>query len=806
MIRNKKGTYNLNELITPYTEYGRSNIFDITMSESLRLGRNEIKLSVDPGVLLKETEIYIDILDSNNNPIYYEISKIANEDLTRSIIVYIYDDTPPGKCSMYISGTVKSGQIYLFNKNIDLTLNEINNQPIKFETVPKILYSERIEPIRSMTSSRNKAIWYSNSKGLLNIESISVRSKVSPKNLDSDILHVEIPELTDSVLRNEITTNIGLTDSQKIPTYFDNSILTNKNFAFTSSMEGGRIYLNQLSFPKPNGATNIALFQSHSFSASIVRVINTSSIEIYPPLIKTIDYLDTSNINQTITYDRIYDHTVFTMSYYENLTMSSSQISQSYVSLDLFDIEPVAGNVESIRVSYKPINVFGNNFQPIGIYQVQETNILTDSSSIFFDNSLGLIENPIGIFRKGLSDFQNYWVTQSFGTGSIVVSNSNLIKEGIRIAFASTMVDAKFASTRSLTEYHLFKPKNSKFANRNTEFKLTFDTFVETDYSRSNGQMDVYISGSEIISKDSNLKKSTSSLRHSSSFGTYIGSITQEYGNLKTTELSFINKNSANILPTFVIQSGVWNFGNIKLSSRSEPGFSPNQSRIYAPLSNIDSPTELALKVEYLNNDGTPAKISTLLDKVYFNGPNRQIKTTLIQYGSSSKQTYLMNYSGQTSALTGLSSGLIIVDFPIFRDSLNQNYTGSTSNVGLTFDINTIIHGYTGSISSSIDTYVWAASTQGRASVNSLDNLGRPFIFTPISISGSAYYTYGTYGPGGSTSPVKANYDSWFLINAVAASSDGILRVRYAVIPTGSQVWTVNCTTICNVTKYEIKY
>ena len=67
-------------------------------------GKNVIKLRAKGNVLVPDSVIHTEILDSQNNPIYHEILNYVEADGTRVIVVYIYPDTPPGIATVYIAG------------------------------------------------------------------------------------------------------------------------------------------------------------------------------------------------------------------------------------------------------------------------------------------------------------------------------------------------------------------------------------------------------------------------------------------------------------------------------------------------------------------------------------------------------------------------------------------------------------------------------------------------------------------------------------------------------------------------------
>lgn len=788
MIEFKRGTYRLNKLITPYTEYGNSSVFQLSMPETLGLGKNEIKLKVKSEALFNGSDVLIDILDSNNEPIYFKVSRIANADQTRTIVVYIHDTTPIGKGTLYVSGMTKSQSIYLFSTNIIIG-SDTTKSSIKFLNEPIIEYAERQEPVKKITTI-NRLINVYNISG-----SVSIISKPEPKQLSLNSLDLEKSQLTTKIQNIAILDNIGTAKSIDVPKYFDKSVLTAKNFTFSSSMNGGMIYVNNISLPVPGNSITTSPFQNHSYSASILNVINTSSIEVFPGFLKTVDYTTDAGTPSSATYNRFFNHTNFTSSYYNVVNFSSSATTQSYVMLDLYNLSPEVGNVDSIKVSYKSKNKLNSSYQPLGVFNIDSINLLTDSSSIYFTNESGYVERPIGIFNNGLSDFQNFWASQSIGTGSILVSNSTQVSDGIKITYPST---------RSLVDFTAIRPKNqyNPFVCKNTELLLTIDTFSEVDQIDVVPQLDVYISGST-IRPATGMNPSTLLPYNTSSFGKYVGSIDQSYGKLTSNIFEFVNDFDGNIQPVFVIRAGTWHFGNITLKPAAALGFNPNQSRVFVLMENDSLGTEVQLKIEYLNKNSEASEFYSILDNLYFSGPgyeNVTFKQINLSQGSASFHIY--HDSRITSAST--SPGIIRAAYPLFVDQYGNSYTGSNYSVGMNFTSTILVYGTSGDINNPVDTYIWSSVCQGRASINPIDNAGHPFIYNIITISGSSLFTLGTFGPGGSTTPSKPNLDSWLSFNSIGISNN-LIQINYRLTTTSS-IWNLYTSATCEVHKYEHKF
>ena len=117
-------------------------IFDVVeFPNRLTAGKNLIKLRANnSNILVKNSKIHIEILDSNGNPIYYEPLNYLEHDGTRVIAIYIYPNkTAPGIGTIYLAGRTKAdldtGVRIPFSKNWK-DVNYINN--------PNILWSRTI--------------------------------------------------------------------------------------------------------------------------------------------------------------------------------------------------------------------------------------------------------------------------------------------------------------------------------------------------------------------------------------------------------------------------------------------------------------------------------------------------------------------------------------------------------------------------------------------------------------------------------------------------------------------------------------
>ena len=823
MIQFKRKLYGLDKLYYDYVDNDpRSrNIFrTLEMPETFNLGRNQFKILANNDLLLKKSKIYIDVVDANGEAIYYEISPIANKDNSRSIIVYIYPDTPAGNCIVRIASRLRRDPVtredIFFNDNLVdepnvLWQKSINVSPylasesrIKFLEEPVVNYRERIEYLQVISGSSRLTNEYSTGTG-----SISIDSRPLPMQFVENNLTVEKVDIKKREVGQPKRIDSSTSDSNvfSTPYFSDNSVIVADGFTFSASMQGGVIYANKISITPPVEALETAAFSNISYSASIIKVINDKMIEVYPPYSTNITYRTATGESKLFSTRRFTNHGNFTASFYDSINLSSSLTTQSFLELNLYGIESVSGLVDSVNVGYKPINSFGD-FIDLGSYDIVARNLLVESSSITFSTREGIVERPLGFFPSGAYDFTGYWEVETVGNVTASIGdNTNVdlkISDGIFIRHTGTGSEDRYLYARPKSTYDVY-------AYAGSEFVLKFSSYSEFS-STSHvvpAQIDVFISGSNRLFTDFTTDRLVMNPLKVPAFGTYVGSIASTNGSLRETTISFIVKESGYIRPIFAFRSGQWHFGKIQLLPRKELGFGSNQAKIFVPLENVKRETELIMRLEYADKNGIKSDNDTMIYGVTFQGGSQLQFDEIENYpvnGINQTLNYLESYrkvyvTQSIAAVSGFVPS-IEVRFPIFRDKTGIPYTGSLHNVGLSFQVDTVVFGRTGSAIAPMDTYTWAGSLQGRAIVTSFDNSGAPLLFNVTAVSGSNLNSLGTFGNGPS---VKTNLDSWFRLNSVSltGTDNDILRIRYAIAPSHSFAWSASMSSVCTVYKYE---
>lgn len=774
-----------------FQSYDYTNVFDLYVPTELNLGKNQIKIGLVGNRLEKDSTISIDLIDALGQPIYHEISNIVNDDQTRSIIAHVYDDTSIGSAKLYISANLAppfQGKKYLYTTDILVDSSKEVESDFVFKEIPVVKYKESTfySTVSGQGSiSRLKYVSGSNS-------TVSVLSRQVPKQVLASGLTVEktSPKKTETKTPN-LANNEVRGETAILPEHFDNSVLTSTNFTFSSSMEGGTIYLNNVAFPPPPNWSNMGNLVGLSFSSSIVKVINTSSIEIYPPIGINSTYLDADQVVQNYNADRLFNHANFTCSFYDKLPTTAIPVTKSFAVFEIGNLETEYGKVESVKITYKPVNEVGE-FRDAGTFKVNSpTNFLIDASSsnqVEFGKS-GLAEKSMGRFVS-TSDFASHW--QPFN-GIVSSSLSNKITKGIKVWDG--------AETGEYVGFRMANPEAAPTIFANTELGLKFGWNLE---SPALAQMDVFVSGIPIQTypENSAYKPSLYEPSASSAIGnsvTYLGSLTNQN---KDSDANFRFKTlgDGNLNVIFLFKRGTWHLGDIAISPINDLGQGPSQTRIVAPLDNLFvTGSELILKLDYIGSNGQASNYVTDLYGVKFNGTYIPPKIDYIPPKIDYDPIITRKEITKTGTIQFDNRGEVgSVKFDVAPSSSGYGFDASSS-LGYSYNIIYNIIGTTGSF----DRYVWGGTMQGRAIMQSINAPAETILYSPTNISGSI--STSNLGGFGKPSPAQTNLDSWLIVSSPTIGLDGGLNVEFQLTSTSSFFWQGLIVATMDLYRYEYK-
>ena len=97
----------------------------VEFPDKLKAGKNLFKIRTNNNIFVDNSEIHVEALDFNGDPIYVEPLSYIEKDGTRVIAVYIYPDTSPGLARIYLAGRLEvyNGERIPFSRAFNSDIN-----------------------------------------------------------------------------------------------------------------------------------------------------------------------------------------------------------------------------------------------------------------------------------------------------------------------------------------------------------------------------------------------------------------------------------------------------------------------------------------------------------------------------------------------------------------------------------------------------------------------------------------------------------------------------------------------------------
>lgn len=702
--------------------------------DRFNVGRTSFRIKANQQSFVYGSTIYIDIVDSSGNIIYHEIIDIDSKDKTKVIVVHVYQNTAPGEVTVYIAGRIQydsQGNFINYDKNPDswdyinmpnlvwigksiVVISQQNDSEVLFAQPPTAKCTERYEYFSTTPLNERK-------KTSLGTGSISIKSVTVPIQYSNTSRYqsnqIEQPNLID--LDPTGSDNFLYSRKTSLPEYFGYNTIKTDGFQFSKDMVGGNIKVN---------------VDGTEYAANIVSILDKNTAHVDLPY---------TNKSSTLIGDSLIKESNFTASYIStNVNMTTFE-TESFVQIELENLEPIAGNVEKIRVSYLPYGSFGE-FITAGEFQISEQNLLIDSQSLV-PGKISIFEKPIGDLDD-YTQYNDYWTISNLHESNITHSFSEPYTFDRGFGISSSCISPTTSSAENILYKISLKDQYKIKSIIGSEYKLKISSKInrhifDTNYIDSNKyqQIDIYISGSPIISDVVHNNKLLPLLDTKLS-GSYIGSITSVNGDIQLNSNFFFKTiDSGSITPIFIARNGInWEFKEINLYPRNELGYSPNQAKLMVPISNFKTDTELVLKLDYLSGTNIQSDISTTIYGLKFKGSGFPKDRLLSGSGIISSSMQFKNTLDQfTSSF----------NFPTGSD-VGQHYdihTQSTPSATWSFD-----HGLNNQrpIITVWDTYNEVVIPERIVGASNNQTL----IYFPIPLTGYAAATVGSKIPEGSSS------------------------------------------------------
>jgi len=529
----------------------------------LTAGKNLFKLRGHPSNLQVGGYLNLEVLDYNGDPIYHEIVDYIDEDKSRVVAIYIYENTSPGDCTItLLAEAVNVPEIWRGRPNVKwirsvpVNPNVTNDSEIIFETLPTVTLTEEIGP-----------------------------------HLDRTYAAGQFPTYSTGTVRYFLLNNQPAIEISA--------------GTFTPDMSTGTLTVTTPQNPSPTPIYTPATTQ---YQSTIKKILSPTTA-----LLDTEYTVYSSQSISAHTYTR-FDNSTFSISYEATPTYTATQNSESYALIQIAGLQPATGDISRIKT-------FMNNNGSIGTWELindvelDETEIFVSStSSILPDTSIGsfVSQSVINTYWDGIT-YQGRvtatapvltWITSS-------LSNAMQISSSVDISATNAVTIAKI------------KSNYAGVFTKGSSYKITFDA-LGTRTGNQNPKISMYLSGSafDFVTTDyfnqelptilgkrvGEIEVSTNNQR----FDDYV--------------FNFEADRTGTAVLLIVVESGLWQVADIRTTSDNDAGYTPDYTRIKSLVPTAHKiNNQLSFKIEYYNVAGVKSKQINFINNIDWEGGNRYV-------------------------------------------------------------------------------------------------------------------------------------------------------------------------------------
>ena len=550
------------------------DVFQITEFPSrLTAGKNLIKLKGHPTNLRIGSYLNIEILDFNGDPIYYEVVNYIDEDKSRIIAIYVYDETSPGTATITLLGE----------------LNEINGQPVPQEW-----------------EGRSNVGWS---------RTVEVNPTISN---DSEIIFETLPSAS---LTEQVGVQLDRTypNNQQFPTYTTGTVRYfsyNNTPAFeiagglfTQEMEGGTITVSSPVNPTPTPQYTPG---TTTYETTVRKVLSDTLM-----LLDDNFTVASSQSIFTHTYTQ-FDYSSFSITYEADPVYTPTQNSESFANISLYGLQPATGDVSRIKIFLNGNGSIGT-WEQINDIELEETELFIDEANVFPNFRIGAFTSQ--------SVIDTYWESNYY-SGFVELSAPTLTWTSSSMANAVQVITGSSGDITAYNQVYTFQTKTAYAATYVSEssYKITIDAIGTRSVvsGNNNPKLSVFLSGSAFPFDDTDILNQELTTK----LGVRVGEleVTSNSQRFDDTVFEFEAPATGTASLIFVIESGEWTFSDIRTTTDNDAGYTPSYSKIRTEIpTKHKSSNQYRFRIDYFNVDGVKSRQSTYINNVDWQGGNRYI-------------------------------------------------------------------------------------------------------------------------------------------------------------------------------------
>jgi hypothetical protein len=406
--------------------------------QRLTAGKNLFKLRGHPTNLTPGSNLAIEVLDYNGDPVYTEVINYIDEDKSRVIAIYVYAETSPGNCTVTLLG-------------------ESSIAPAEWQGKPNVKWSR----------------------------TVAINPNIAN---DTEIIYVNTPILS---VTEQLSTQLDRQYSGNIqfPTY---SVGTVRYFTYNgqSAIEliGGQLVADMvggtLTVSSPVNATPTPIFSTFTpgFTSTIKKILSNTTA-----LLDTTYTVNNTQGLSTHTF-AAFDASAYTITYEAIPTYIPTQNSESFAVININGLEPSTGDTSHIKI-------YMSNSGQIGTWELLNELELADTEIFIASTASALPPQSIGNFINQPT-INTFWLgrtLQGFTNGpapTLTYNNQDLPNSMI----ISNAVDLTPFNAVTIAQI------NNSYAREftaGTQYKLTLDAIGSISGS-TKPTLSIYMSGSAL--------------------------------------------------------------------------------------------------------------------------------------------------------------------------------------------------------------------------------------------------------------------------------------------------------------------
>jgi hypothetical protein len=567
-MKRKEAVYKglqFNDVFFTDTSLTSPDYFQISeFPNKLTAGKNLFKLRGHPTNLKVGGYLNVEVLDYNGDPIYHEIVDYIDEDKSRVIAIYIYEDTSPGDCVVTLTAEAVNvpqewqGRANIkWSRQLPVNPNVSNDSEIIFETLPTVTISEQIG---------------------------SQLDRTFPGG-------TQFPIYSTGTVRYYLYNNqpaVELTGG-----------------LFTSDMSTGTITV----------ATPINALPTAIYTPSTT-VYSSTIKKILSPSLALLDSIYTVYSSQSIsahTYSS-FEPSSFALAYEATPTYTPTENSESFALIQISGLQPATGDISRIKT-------FMNNNGQVGTWELINDIELTETE-IFVANTASLYpDTSIGSFTSQ-SIIDTYWEAHTY-QGRTETTAPTLTWTTSSISNAMSIVSATDITATNAVHAVQIKDAFKGVFVENASYKITLDA-LGTKTSNIDAKLSLYLSGSAFDFESTDYFNQELPKKLGKRIGEIsVNTIEQRFDDYV---FDFEATNTGTAVLILVVEAGTWQVADIRTTSDNDAGYTPDYTRIRSLVPTAHkSNNQLTFKIEYYNFAGVKSKQINYLYNKNWEGGNRYV-------------------------------------------------------------------------------------------------------------------------------------------------------------------------------------